>query len=106
LSIGAALYPKDAGDPATLQANADAALYRAKADGRHMACFFHHEMDRHLRERYALQRDLRSAVAPELLDGGTQEGAQAELTAAVEALTAVRSLRVTELLTVANDPPM
>jgi predicted signal transduction protein with EAL and GGDEF domain len=63
LSIGAATYPKDASDPATLQANADAALYRAKADGRHMACFFHPDMDRHLRERYSLQHDLRSAVA-------------------------------------------
>ena len=44
-------------------ANADAALYRAKADGRHMVRFFEPEMDRHLRERYALQHDLRSAIA-------------------------------------------
>lgn len=63
LSIGAATYPKDAGDAKTLQANADAALYRAKADGRNIACFFHAEMDRHLRDRYALQHDLRSALA-------------------------------------------
>ena len=63
LSVGAALYPKDAKDAVTLQANADAALYRAKADGRHLACFFHPDMDRHLRERYALQHDLRSAIA-------------------------------------------
>jgi diguanylate cyclase (GGDEF)-like protein len=63
LSVGAAIYPKDAGDTVTLQANADAALYRAKSDGRHMTCFFHPEMDRHLRERYSLQHDLRSAIA-------------------------------------------
>jgi diguanylate cyclase (GGDEF)-like protein len=63
LSIGAATYPKDAHDVATLLANADAALYRAKADGRHMACFFHPDMDRRLRERYSLQHDLRSAIA-------------------------------------------
>jgi diguanylate cyclase (GGDEF)-like protein len=63
LSIGAAVYPQHASDPATLQANADAALYRAKADGRHLVCFFHPEMDRRLRERYSLQHDLRSAVA-------------------------------------------
>jgi diguanylate cyclase (GGDEF)-like protein len=62
LSVGGAVYPKDASDLVTLQANADAALYRAKADGRHVACFFHPEMDRHLRERYALQHDLRSAI--------------------------------------------
>jgi predicted signal transduction protein with EAL and GGDEF domain len=46
----------------TLQANADAALYRAKTEGRHMVCFFHPEMDRRLRERYSLQHDLRSAI--------------------------------------------
>ncbi len=63
LSIGAATYPKDATDLVTLQANADAALYRAKSDGRHMVCFFEPEMDRHLRERYSLQHDLRSAIA-------------------------------------------
>ena len=63
LSIGAAIYPRDASDTATLQANADAALYRAKADGRRIACFFEPEMDRHLRQRYALQHDLRSAIA-------------------------------------------
>ena len=39
-------------------ANADAALYRAKADGRHTVRFFDPEMDRRLRERYALQHDL------------------------------------------------
>jgi diguanylate cyclase (GGDEF)-like protein len=63
LSIGAANYPTDASDPMALQANADAALYRAKADGRHLVCFFHPEMDRRLRERYSLQHDLRSAIA-------------------------------------------
>ncbi len=46
----------------TLQANADAALYRAKAGGRNSACFFNPDMDRHLRERYALQHDMRSAI--------------------------------------------
>jgi predicted signal transduction protein with EAL and GGDEF domain len=63
LCIGVATYPKDGNDPVTIQANADAALYRAKADGRHMVCVFHPEMDRHIREKYALQHDLRSAIA-------------------------------------------
>jgi diguanylate cyclase (GGDEF)-like protein len=63
LSIGAANYPRDAADPVTLQANADAALFRAKADGRHLVCFFNPDMDRRLRERYSLQHDLRSAIA-------------------------------------------
>jgi predicted signal transduction protein with EAL and GGDEF domain len=63
LCVGAATYPTDATDTDTLLANADAALYRAKADGRHMACFFDPETDRQHRERYALQHDLRSAIA-------------------------------------------
>ena len=63
LSIGVALYPSDGGDSEALLANADAALYRAKSDGRQMVRFFDPEMDKRLRERYALQHDLRSAIA-------------------------------------------
>ena len=63
LSIGAAIYPRDGGDTAALLANADAALFRAKADGRLTARFFDPDMDRRLRERFALQLDLRSAIA-------------------------------------------
>jgi diguanylate cyclase (GGDEF)-like protein len=62
LSIGVATYPTDAGDVETLLANADAALYRAKADGRKLARFFDHDLDTQLRERYALQHDLRLAT--------------------------------------------
>jgi diguanylate cyclase (GGDEF)-like protein len=63
LSVGGTFYPDDARDIDGLVANADAALYRAKEDGRHLVRFFEPEMDRRLRERYALQHDLRSAVA-------------------------------------------
>ena len=63
LSIGGAVYPTDGRDTMTLLANADAALYRAKGDGRHMVRFFDPDMDRRLRERYSLQHDLRSAIA-------------------------------------------
>jgi diguanylate cyclase (GGDEF)-like protein len=63
LSIGVATYPSDGVDTAALLANADAALYRAKADGRQVARFFEPIMDRHLRERYSLQHDLRLALA-------------------------------------------
>ncbi len=62
LSIGGAVYPRDASDTPTLLANADAALYRAKNDGRHMIRFFDPDMDQRLRERFALQLDLHSAV--------------------------------------------
>jgi diguanylate cyclase (GGDEF)-like protein len=62
LSIGVALAPNDAAESAALVANADAALYRAKADGRGMVRFFAAEMDQKLRARRALQHDLRSAI--------------------------------------------
>jgi len=62
LSIGAAVYPRDASDTTALIANADAALFRAKADGRLTVRFFDPDMDRRLRERFALQLDLRSAI--------------------------------------------
>jgi len=63
LSIGAAVYPNDGADTATLLANADAALYRAKVDGRKTVRFFDPDIDRRLRERFALQVELRSAIA-------------------------------------------
>ena len=63
LSIGAAVYPKDGMDATALIGNADAALYRAKAEGRQVTRFFEHEMDRHIRQTHALQQDLRSAIS-------------------------------------------
>lgn len=62
LSVGVAIYPADGADTASLLGNADAALYRAKADGRGGVRFFAAEMDEQLRERRALQKDLRSAL--------------------------------------------
>ena len=63
LSIGIAIYPSDGKDADTLVSNADAALYRAKAQGRGTFCFFEADMDHRLRERRALQHELRSAIA-------------------------------------------
>ncbi len=62
LSVGVAMYPADSGEASALLANADAALYRAKADGRGSIRFFEPEMDTRLRERRALQQDLQSAI--------------------------------------------
>ncbi|HKA75247.1 MAG TPA: EAL domain-containing protein [Xanthobacteraceae bacterium] len=62
LSVGIAIYPADGRDAGALLANADAALYRAKAEGRGTYRFFEPDMDKRLRERRALQHDLRSAV--------------------------------------------
>ena len=66
-SVGIAVFPSDGGDAGTLMANADAALHRAKADGRGTVRFFEGAMDMRLRERRALQHDLRSAVPHELI---------------------------------------
>jgi diguanylate cyclase (GGDEF)-like protein len=63
LSIGIAVYPRDGEDARSLLANADAALYRAKHDGRGAIRFFTAAMDQQLRERRALERDLKAAVA-------------------------------------------
>src|SRR5579864_6684980 len=63
LSIGIAVYPRDGEDQIGLLADADAALYRAKHEGRGTIRFFTPAMDQQLRERSALEHDLRSAVA-------------------------------------------
>jgi diguanylate cyclase (GGDEF)-like protein/PAS domain S-box-containing protein len=62
VSVGIAVYPDDGVDAATLLANADSALYRAKREGRGRVCFFEPEMDRELRDRRLLVHDLRQAV--------------------------------------------
>ena len=62
VSVGVAIYPHDGADAATLLGNADAALYRAKAEGRGTIRFFAAEMDQRLREKRNLQHDLRSAL--------------------------------------------
>jgi diguanylate cyclase (GGDEF)-like protein/PAS domain S-box-containing protein len=61
LSIGGAVYPSDGTDARELLANADAALYRAKAEMRGSMRFFDGEIGSQLRERHDLQNDLRAA---------------------------------------------
>jgi diguanylate cyclase (GGDEF)-like protein/PAS domain S-box-containing protein len=68
LTIGVAVFPQDGADAVALLANADAALFRAKSEARGSVRFFEVAMDKQLRERRALQQDLRSAVAREELD--------------------------------------
>ncbi|NTJ66589.1 EAL domain-containing protein [Agrobacterium rhizogenes] len=61
-SIGVSVFPADGDDATALMNNADAALYRAKAEGRGIVRFFEPQMDQWLREKRALQRDLHAAV--------------------------------------------
>ena len=63
ISIGVACSPVDGNEASTLLANADIALYRAKAEGRNAIRFFETEMGAELRDRRELQHDLQSAVA-------------------------------------------
>ena len=62
VSVGIALYPEDGTTAGELLRNADTALYRAKDDGRGTFRFFEPAMDEALRERRALQHDLRQAL--------------------------------------------
>ena len=62
LTIGVAIYPQDGADATALVANADAALFRAKSEARGSIRFFELAMDQQLREKRALQQDLRKAV--------------------------------------------
>ncbi len=62
LCVGVALFPRDADNAVALLANADAALYRAKHEGRGAIRLFTSAMDQQLRDRRALEHDLRFAV--------------------------------------------
>src|SRR3954454_16159653 len=54
-SAGISLYPQDAPDVETLLKNADAAMYRAKEQGRNNFQFFTTEMNERVNERLALE---------------------------------------------------
>ena len=61
-TIGGAIYPDDGTDAKTLMINADVALYRAKGAVRGTVLFYETEMGEQVRERRALQTDLRAAT--------------------------------------------
>ncbi|WP_448189503.1 sensor domain-containing protein [Azospirillum sp. sgz301742] len=62
-SMGAALYPRDGDDVATLLKNADAAMYRAKEMGRAGFQFFTREINERVSERMVIERELHGAIA-------------------------------------------
>ncbi|AUH51912.1 diguanylate cyclase [Chromobacterium sp. ATCC 53434] len=59
VSIGVSLYPDDSADQEELYRHADAAMYRAKAEGRNRYRFFSAEIEEALLTRQALERHIR-----------------------------------------------
>jgi diguanylate cyclase (GGDEF)-like protein len=61
-SAGISLYPQDGPDVQTLLKNADAAMYRAKSQGRNTFQFFTAEMNELANERLTMEQSLRRAI--------------------------------------------
>ncbi|WP_435770834.1 putative bifunctional diguanylate cyclase/phosphodiesterase [Nocardioides sp. SYSU DS0651] len=61
-SIGAAVFPCNGSDPATLLRHADTAMYRAKASGRDGLQWFHPTMIEETQDKLALSAALRQAL--------------------------------------------
>lgn len=65
LSIGATIYPDDSMQSNTLLKNADAAMYKAKEDGRNTYRFYTEEMTERAFERIVMASSLRQALERE-----------------------------------------
>lgn len=61
-SVGIGISDDRQIDSQGLLARADLALYRAKTDGRGTYCLFEDDMDRHVRQRREIERDLKAAL--------------------------------------------
>ena len=61
-SIGVSLYPDDAGDADQLLRNADAAMYRAKHNGRNTFELYTREMNARAHQRLTLENSLHQAI--------------------------------------------
>lgn len=61
-SIGVCVYPADGADASTLLANADIAMYEAKAAGRKQYCVFSASMSDQAAEKYQMEAALRRAL--------------------------------------------
>ena len=61
-SIGISLFPEDGEDPGMLLRNADAAMYRAKSQGRNNYQFYTVALTHRVRERLSIETHLRQAL--------------------------------------------
>lgn len=62
VTAGVAIFPQNGNDAATLLANADVALFRAKAEARGSVCVFEAQMDQQIRDRRAMHHELSQAI--------------------------------------------
>lgn len=67
-SIGISLFPDDSNDVESLYRHADAAMYRAKLDGRNRCRFFSAEIEKSTRGRHHLEQNMRSALEEGLFE--------------------------------------
>ena len=67
-SIGISIYPDDGDSEIMLLSNADAAMYRAKAEGRNTYRFYTADMTSEAYERVIMERNLRHAMEQEAFE--------------------------------------
>ncbi|MGN8544649.1 EAL domain-containing protein [Bradyrhizobium sp. C9] len=67
LGIGIAIAPIDGVTPHELVRRAERALYRAQGDGRSRVRFFEPDMDMRVERRINIERELRSAIASDII---------------------------------------
>jgi diguanylate cyclase (GGDEF)-like protein len=65
--VGVALIPRDGNEATEIIRKADIALYRAKSAPQGALRFFEEDMDRHVRERDFLERELSTAIGTDAL---------------------------------------
>ena len=61
-SIGVAAFPEDGGDAATLVSHAEAAMYRAKENGRHRIARYSRALETQMLRRFTLNERMRRAL--------------------------------------------
>ena len=67
ISCGISMYPDDARDLKVLTSHADAAMYRAKRNGKNSFELFRSEMNEEMQRRHRIQIDLRKAIEQDQL---------------------------------------
>ena len=86
-SIGLTLFPKGSETVDDLMREADIAMYRSKESGRNVISFFQTDMQNSVTQRYALEQELREAVAQQAFEMHLQSQVNAEgLVTGAEAL--------------------